>query len=375
MAYEHLGLHPFAEPIPVGPGGRLGDGSAGEPVLAEVAAVAPELELAPELGELTKLDWGWETAVGWPVARPPEGAVVLGGVDPRVGRDLAERLVIARVWGRWCLRRGRGVPALLLVSRCRVLSAFASVICVWTTCAVGCCATVESRRAAAGVNTWVPRTPAAMTPADATAASAAPVAAGRRRVCSRVVACRTPPTAARGPRRRRSATSPGSSSGSNAARSRGSGLRGVEAAEGSLWRWRRGITGATLSSPGGCKVPLPPLGAIPAILSHYFAFLAIIKCALMDDPELLTVSQAAEAFSATSQTVRNWIREDRLHAVRIGNRFLIPREEIHRLRGDLGSQAGESPWDYSPDEPTRPLRRQAGTGAAAADPADGLLGA
>src|SRR5207245_412544 len=81
----------------------------------------------------------------------------------------------------------------------------------------------------------------------------------------------------------------------------------------------------TLSSPGGRKVPLPPLVAIRPILPHHFAFLAIIKSAPMNDPELLTVSQAAEAFSATAQTVRNWIRGDRLHAVRIGTRFLIPR--------------------------------------------------
>jgi excisionase family DNA binding protein len=131
-----------------------------------------------------------------------------------------------------------------------------------------------------------------------------------------------------------------------------------------------------LSSPGGRKkVPLPPLVAILPILSHHFAFLAIIKCALMDDPELLTVSQAAEAFSATAQTVRNWIRGDRLRAVRIGNRFLIPREEIQRLRGDFSSQAGESPWDYSPDELTPPLPRMTDSGSPAADPADGLLGA
>jgi excisionase family DNA binding protein len=95
----------------------------------------------------------------------------------------------------------------------------------------------------------------------------------------------------------------------------------------------------------------------------------------MNDPELLTVSQAAEAFSATAQTVRNWIRSDRLRAVRIGNRFLIPRDEIQRLRGDLSSHTGESPWDYSPDEPTPPLPRKTASGTTAADPADGLLGA
>jgi hypothetical protein len=102
MAYEHLGLHPFAEPIPVGPGRRLGDGSAVEPVLAEVAPVEPEAELAPELVERAKLDWVSETAAGWPVARPPEDAVVVGRVDPPMGRDrcrapVAERLVVARV--------------------------------------------------------------------------------------------------------------------------------------------------------------------------------------------------------------------------------------------------------------------------------------
>jgi excisionase family DNA binding protein len=95
----------------------------------------------------------------------------------------------------------------------------------------------------------------------------------------------------------------------------------------------------------------------------------------MDDPELLTVSQAAEAFSATAQTVRNWIRDERLRAVRIGNRFFIPREEIQRLRGDLSSHAGESPWDYTPDQPTPPLPRKTDSGPTAADPADGLLGA
>jgi excisionase family DNA binding protein len=95
----------------------------------------------------------------------------------------------------------------------------------------------------------------------------------------------------------------------------------------------------------------------------------------MDDPELLTVSQAADAVSATSQTIRNWIRGDRLHAVRIGNRYLIPRAEIERLRGDLGSATGESPWDYGVDDPGQPLRRQASHDAPGADPADGLLGA
>jgi excisionase family DNA binding protein len=95
----------------------------------------------------------------------------------------------------------------------------------------------------------------------------------------------------------------------------------------------------------------------------------------MDEPELLTVSQAAEACNATSQTIRNWIKSGRVHGVRIGNRFLIARDEIDRLRGEVPSQRGESPWDYTADEPAEPLPRKAPERPPGADPVEGLLGA
>jgi excisionase family DNA binding protein len=82
----------------------------------------------------------------------------------------------------------------------------------------------------------------------------------------------------------------------------------------------------------------------------------------MAGTELLTVSQAAEALSASSQTIRNWIRGDRLPAVRIGNRFLIPRAEIERMRGTVFAVSGESPWDFDENEPGRPLPRAAERG-------------
>ena len=62
----------------------------------------------------------------------------------------------------------------------------------------------------------------------------------------------------------------------------------------------------------------------------------------MNDSELLTVSQAAEACNATNQTIRNWIKNGRLHGVRIGNRFLIAREEVDRLRGDVRAPGGRA---------------------------------
>jgi excisionase family DNA binding protein len=93
----------------------------------------------------------------------------------------------------------------------------------------------------------------------------------------------------------------------------------------------------------------------------------------MDDQELLTASQAAEALSASSQTIRNWIRSNRLQAVRIGNRFLIPRNEVDRMRGEVSAQWGESPWAFGNDEPAPPLPRTTDT-QHPIDPAEGVLG-
>ena len=94
---------------------------------------------------------------------------------------------------------------------------------------------------------------------------------------------------------------------------------------------------------------------------------------MMDAQELLTASQAADELMASSQTVRNWIRADRLHAVRIGNRFLIPRSEVERMRGSASMPLGESPWEFDPDEPAEPLPR-AGARDSGDDSAESLLG-
>ncbi|MGZ6619464.1 MAG: helix-turn-helix domain-containing protein [Solirubrobacteraceae bacterium] len=92
------------------------------------------------------------------------------------------------------------------------------------------------------------------------------------------------------------------------------------------------------------------------------------------DAELLTVSQAAEHLHASTQTIRNWIREERLSAVRIGNRFLIPRTEVQRLLGEEStSTRGESPWDFDMGEPSRPLPRAAER-QALHDPDEAVLG-
>jgi excisionase family DNA binding protein len=92
-----------------------------------------------------------------------------------------------------------------------------------------------------------------------------------------------------------------------------------------------------------------------------------------DDKQLLTVSQAAEALNASSQSIRNWIRAGRLAGVRVGNRFLIPRPEVDRMLGEASGGSGESPWAFGPDEPVPPLHRAADR-RAAAEPDGAMLG-
>ncbi|MGH3267137.1 MAG: helix-turn-helix domain-containing protein [Trebonia sp.] len=93
----------------------------------------------------------------------------------------------------------------------------------------------------------------------------------------------------------------------------------------------------------------------------------------MTDEELLTASQAGEVLSASSQSIRNWIRSGRLNAVRIGNRFLISRSEVDRLRGSVSGRPGESPWEFDPDAPAEPLTSTR-PGAARDDSAESFFG-
>jgi excisionase family DNA binding protein len=91
----------------------------------------------------------------------------------------------------------------------------------------------------------------------------------------------------------------------------------------------------------------------------------------MADTELITVSQAAEALSASTQTIRNWIRSGRLRGVRVGNRFLVPHGEIERMLGDVPAATGEGPWEFDEHEPGPPLPRAGRTEPGSPEP---LLG-
>jgi excisionase family DNA binding protein len=73
----------------------------------------------------------------------------------------------------------------------------------------------------------------------------------------------------------------------------------------------------------------------------------------MPEPPLLTVPQVAEEFQVTAQTIRNWIDQGVLPAVRIGRAFRIRRADVDGLL-DRAQAESESlapqrdPWSPEP---------------------------
>ena len=51
----------------------------------------------------------------------------------------------------------------------------------------------------------------------------------------------------------------------------------------------------------------------------------------MTQRQLLTVPQVAEQLQVTSQTIRNWIEQGVLPAVRVGRAFRVRREDLDAL--------------------------------------------
>ena len=48
-------------------------------------------------------------------------------------------------------------------------------------------------------------------------------------------------------------------------------------------------------------------------------------------PQLLTLQEAATALRVSTHTVRNWVRQGRLHPVRLSRRVLFHPGEVKRL--------------------------------------------
>ena len=75
--------------------------------------------------------------------------------------------------------------------------------------------------------------------------------------------------------------------------------------------------------------------------------------------QLLTVPQVAEEFQVTAQTIRNWIDQGILPAVRVGRAFRVRREEVDTLleRASAKSSALATRRDvWTPTTTTLPRR-------------------
>src|SRR6185437_10202820 len=59
------------------------------------------------------------------------------------------------------------------------------------------------------------------------------------------------------------------------------------------------------------------------------------------DDEYLTVNEIAEHLKLNPQTVRNWIDQGALRAVRIGRRVRVPRAEMDRILAQGASTTAE----------------------------------
>lgn len=53
----------------------------------------------------------------------------------------------------------------------------------------------------------------------------------------------------------------------------------------------------------------------------------------LDDP-LLTIAEVAAIFKVAKYTVREWIKEEKFKATKIGNRWRIPKSEIVRFANE-----------------------------------------
>jgi excisionase family DNA binding protein len=83
----------------------------------------------------------------------------------------------------------------------------------------------------------------------------------------------------------------------------------------------------------------------------------------MASEQLLTVTQVAEEFQVTTQTIRNWIEGGALPAAKIGRAYRVKREDVEtmlaRAQADSASLATRRDL-WAPDTLGLPHRRRDG---------------
>jgi excisionase family DNA binding protein len=73
----------------------------------------------------------------------------------------------------------------------------------------------------------------------------------------------------------------------------------------------------------------------------------------MAEAPLLTVPQVAEEFQVTPQTIRNWIDQGVLPAIRVGRAFRIARVDVDALMGRARAESDSLATQRDPWNPER----------------------
>ncbi|MDQ2827819.1 MAG: helix-turn-helix domain-containing protein [Chloroflexota bacterium] len=92
-------------------------------------------------------------------------------------------------------------------------------------------------------------------------------------------------------------------------------------------------------------------GAAPSYIPSVAARRAASRTQQPVDLDLLTSTEVGDLVGVTGQTIKNWVKEGRMKAYRIGSRIMVPREVVEAYVRSAGESLDLD--DCSPEEAVR----------------------
>jgi excisionase family DNA binding protein len=89
---------------------------------------------------------------------------------------------------------------------------------------------------------------------------------------------------------------------------------------------------------------------------------------MFEGEEMLTTREAAQLYRTTDQTVRNWIAQGTLPAVRVGRQYLIPRSMVEAQVENVAARDERGKRRHAWDRQRSTLRDPAPPAAEQEDP-------
>jgi len=101
-------------------------------------------------------------------------------------------------------------------------------------------------------------------------------------------------------------------------------------------------------------------GAAPSYIPSVAARRAASRTRQPVDLDLLTSTEVGDLVGVTGQTIKNWVKEGRMKAYRIGSRIMVPREVVEAYVRSAGESLDLD--DCSPEEAARLVDEARGKG-------------